>query len=721
MQQLGQYQVLGELGRGGMGVVLRAVDPAIGRTVALKVIRLEGDDPTQLAFLRDRLFREARSAGNLSHPGIVTVYQVAEQDGVPYIAMEFVDGATLEKLLSTGEPPPRAFALKVIRQAAAALDYAHKKGVIHRDIKPANVMIDREGVVKICDFGVAKVFGAQTTTQTGMTLGTPFYMSPEQIEARPLDGRSDQFSLAVMAYQMLAGQRPFQADTLTSLLFMILHKDPPPVEQWNPALGGPVNTVLRMGLSKDANGRFQTCTEFAEALENACALATTPRSAVPAPVPQPAPVIVPPPPPHPPPHAPVTPVVSQPPRSRLLLPLMMALGLLLVGGCALLFIYLQRSRTSPVSTSVERGQPNPPSSTPEAPARETVPPVAAAPAKVSPRTTAEPRPPSASAPAPAPASVPEAIPAKLASLPPQWSTFRGNPQRTGLAPVRGPREPYVQWRAELGGQLRGSPAIGPEGRVYIGSNDHNLYAVESGSRVWSAMAGAAIEGAPIIQKNGAIRVRIEGGGHFCAAPDGAGAPCAPANGLVDDQAAQSPDGRIFYAEGAELRQLGDSRWRVDLHDPASTSPAIDQRGRIYVGTTAGTMFCIDDTGKVRWTFRAPVRITAAPALSADGDVIFGCADRNLYCLRDGELRWKFATRGPIYSAPVVDRSNTIYFGSNDGLLYAVNDAGEEVWKLNLQNEIRSSPAFDRAGRLYVASVGRWLYCISDRGAPATRY
>ncbi|MGO9095462.1 MAG: protein kinase domain-containing protein [Bryobacteraceae bacterium] len=270
MQAIGRYQILSELGRGAMGVVYRALDPAINRPVAIKTIKLEEfSDPVERERLRERLFREAQSAGILSHPNIVTVYDVGEEGDVTYIAMEFVNGSSLEKLLKAPQPPEAQMVLSILQQTAAALDFAHKKGIVHRDIKPANIMLDEDGTAKIADFGVAKIAQSQQMTQTGMVLGTPNYMSPEQVQGKSVDGRADQFSLGVAAYEMLTGEKPFAAETLTTVLYKIVSEEPLPPQHLNPTLAWAVAMVLSRALSKDPAKRYPTCTEFIAALEAA--------------------------------------------------------------------------------------------------------------------------------------------------------------------------------------------------------------------------------------------------------------------------------------------------------------------------------------------------------------------------------------------------------------------------------------------------------------------
>ena len=272
MTRIGPYEIVAEIGRGGMGVVFRAVDPVIGRPVAVKTIRLDDlTDPKEKAWLRERLFREAQSAGILSHPNIVTIYQIAEQDELAYIAMEFVGGPNLDQVLSGGKALEREALLETVRQTAAALDYAHSKGIVHRDIKPANILFSESGDVKITDFGIAKLSLAQRSTRTGMLIGTPLYMSPEQIQGKPVDGRADQFSLAVMVFAMLTGARPFDAETLTALFFKIVYEDPPGVMGFNPTLSAGIQAALHKGLAKDPAGRFGTCTEFWKTLAGECA------------------------------------------------------------------------------------------------------------------------------------------------------------------------------------------------------------------------------------------------------------------------------------------------------------------------------------------------------------------------------------------------------------------------------------------------------------------
>jgi serine/threonine-protein kinase len=268
-RHIGRYRIERELGRGGMGIVYQATDPAINRKVALKLIRtshaLFDDD----GFNRDSLVREARAAGPLRHPGIVTIYDVGEAEGVPFVAMELVEGASLFTLLSSGNRPDPARAIDILRQVAAALDYAHSRGIIHRDIKPANILLDHGSAVKITDFGIAKIVSGQASTLTGMQVGTAYYMSPEQILTQPLDGRSDQFALATMAFELLTGTLPFMGESATSISFKIVHDPCPSASAANPALPPAADSVFARGLGKLPAERFPSCADFVAALDAA--------------------------------------------------------------------------------------------------------------------------------------------------------------------------------------------------------------------------------------------------------------------------------------------------------------------------------------------------------------------------------------------------------------------------------------------------------------------
>ena len=311
MDRIGRFQILGELGRGAMAVVYRALDPAIGRTVAIKTFRLvDIADAGERRRQRERIVREAQSAGSLSHPGIVTIYDITEDGDSAHVFMECVNGPTLESLMEGGALSKEAV-FEVMGQTAAALDYAHRKNIIHRDIKPANIMIHEDGKVKITDFGVAKIL-TQQFTQTGAVLGTPHYMSPEQVRGMPVDGRSDQFALAVIAYEMLTGEKPFTAESVPTVLFKIVQEEPIPPCRINPTLSASIEAVLLSGLAKNAQDRYPTCAEFSTALIHACEItpgwrplprgagASLPTTAIPlnhsaAPEADAAPVIVPPP------------------------------------------------------------------------------------------------------------------------------------------------------------------------------------------------------------------------------------------------------------------------------------------------------------------------------------------------------------------------------------------------------------------------------------------
>lgn len=255
-----------------MGVVYQALDPAIGRMIAIKTIHLSTlTDPQDRERMHDRLRREAQSAGILSHPNIVTIYDIQDHGDTAYIFMEYVDGPTLESITSDRRAPSPATLLALLKQIAAALDFAHSKGIVHRDVKPANIMIQGERIAKVTDFGIARI-NAQASVSRGATvagtlLGTPNYMSPEQIQGDPVDGRADQFSLAVLTYELLTGEKPFSADSIPALIYKIINQEPPPVERLNASLHPDAGAALARAMAKDREQRFPNCVEFVEALE----------------------------------------------------------------------------------------------------------------------------------------------------------------------------------------------------------------------------------------------------------------------------------------------------------------------------------------------------------------------------------------------------------------------------------------------------------------------
>lgn len=273
-EQLGRYELRGELGRGGMGVVYRAYDPTLDREVAIKSVRLEGIDEAARAALEERLSREARAAAKLQHPHIVAVYDFFRVEDRAYIVMEYVRGSMLDAVIAAGSRNP-ATVMKVLRQAAAALDAAHAAGIVHRDIKPGNILIGEDGNIKITDFGIARMTtpGATETMSQGLgsTVGTLGYMAPEQIRGEKVDGRADQFSLGIVAYQLFSGVMPFEADTWIALSYKIIHEPPPKLEGKVEGVTAAMERALEKAVAKQPGERFQSCAEFVEALGKASA------------------------------------------------------------------------------------------------------------------------------------------------------------------------------------------------------------------------------------------------------------------------------------------------------------------------------------------------------------------------------------------------------------------------------------------------------------------
>lgn len=267
---IGRYEVIDELGRGAMGSVYRANDPMMSRTVAIKTILATALASENGAEFRKRFTREAQAAGVLTHPGIVAVYDVGEQDGSPYLVMEFVQGRTLDAVMKKGDRMSLERIAEIGEQIAEALNFAHRNGVVHRDIKPANILMTSKEVYgferpKITDFGVAKLQAGDITT-TGQMLGTPAFMPPEQFTGAPIDGRTDLFSLGVILYQMATGEQPFPGETMTSVSYKIVHTDPVPPSKLNPLVPVKLDGIILKCLAKSPADRFQTGEELAQEL-----------------------------------------------------------------------------------------------------------------------------------------------------------------------------------------------------------------------------------------------------------------------------------------------------------------------------------------------------------------------------------------------------------------------------------------------------------------------
>ena len=262
-----RYRTVAKLGAGAFGEVYRAHDSVLGRDVAVKRIRLEAFvEASKLEEVKKRFLREAQVAARLRHPNIVTTHDIVSGPVTSFIVMELVEGETLQARLQSRQRLPLDEAIGLVSQAAAALDHAHANQVIHRDVKPGNIMLEPSGHVKVMDFGIAKIETGSDLTSTGLIMGTPNYMSPEQAKGLKLDGRSDIFSLGCVLYECLTGVKPFHGDSITAILMKILTEDPPPVDFATTGLPRPVETVLRRAVAKDPSGRYASGHDLVDAL-----------------------------------------------------------------------------------------------------------------------------------------------------------------------------------------------------------------------------------------------------------------------------------------------------------------------------------------------------------------------------------------------------------------------------------------------------------------------
>jgi eukaryotic-like serine/threonine-protein kinase len=265
VNKLGRYEVVAELGKGAMGVVYRAFDPMLNRMVAIKTINM-ALELEEVADYEARFYHEAKAAGGLNHPNIVTIYDIGKSGNVVYMAMELLEGQELRRMIAPGRPMPVAKAVDIAAQVAEGLGYAHEHDVVHRDIKPANIMIGRDGLVKITDFGIAQMRSTNIRTQTGMLLGTPKYLSPEQVAGKRAEPRSDIFALGVILYEIATGKAPFNGEDVTGVMFQILNFIPPPPSSLNRESPEMLDFIVAKALAKPPQNRYSDVREMARDL-----------------------------------------------------------------------------------------------------------------------------------------------------------------------------------------------------------------------------------------------------------------------------------------------------------------------------------------------------------------------------------------------------------------------------------------------------------------------
>jgi len=266
IQYFGRYKIIKEIGHGSMGIVYEAKDPLIDRIVAIKTINLQNLTPEEKKEYEARFYLEARSGGRLSHPNIVTIHDLGESEGVPYIAMELMEGRELQNLLKSDQLLPIKDTLNIVIQVATGLAYAHEHGIVHRDIKPSNIMVLKGGRVKIADFGIAHMDSWRLNTTHGKLLGSPHYMSPEQVSSSPVDQRSDIFSVGTMLYRMLSGQVPFTGNNTHAITYKIVNEAPPKPSSLNPEIPDMLDSIVLKCLSKNPDHRYQNAFELADDL-----------------------------------------------------------------------------------------------------------------------------------------------------------------------------------------------------------------------------------------------------------------------------------------------------------------------------------------------------------------------------------------------------------------------------------------------------------------------
>ena len=275
MEKIGKYKVLEVLGKGAMGIVYKALDPDINREVAIKTVHFDmASEGTQQEDVQARFMREAQAAGRLTHPNIVMIYDVGREGDMTYIVMQCIEGRSLAKIIGEGAKIAPDYIVKLLTQVCQALDYAHQKGIVHRDIKPANILIDHSGNPFLADFGVARM-DTSTVTQTGTVMGTPSYMSPEQVMGKRIDKRSDIFSLGVILFELLSGKRPFDGESITTVMYRIVHESPRSLQEMLKDVPQGFDFIISKALAKDPEQRYQSCLEMAYDLSNVTTLPTS--------------------------------------------------------------------------------------------------------------------------------------------------------------------------------------------------------------------------------------------------------------------------------------------------------------------------------------------------------------------------------------------------------------------------------------------------------------